>query len=304
MALDFQENNIDKNLGSGIIIGRVKDIVLGPYKSGVPIVEDTNFVSYEDIGKIQFEFLYSPNNISMGSVSKPAYPIFSAVKQFPVIGEIVFITRGPSPDLNENFNNQRLYYFPPYALWNSVNHNTFPNMEEYSDFVKQYKAKPEYQGQSQAQNAEMPKGYSFSEKDVKSLTPFEGDTIVESRFGQSIRFGSTTPSMKQFNHWSDSGNNGDPITIIRNGQGKPSFPLDKFATTVEDINSDATSVYLTAGQKIVINQLSKFPLDSFGTSIDPVSQTVIESFQPTISNYSTSAASQDSSTLNNSTKKA
>jgi len=303
MALDNQEKNIDKNLGSGIIIGRVKEIVLGPYKSGDPTIEDPNFNSYEDIGKIQFEFLYSPNSISLGAISKPAYPIFSAIKQFPVLGEIVFITRGPSPDLNDNFNNQRLYYFPPYALWNSVNHNTFPNMEEYSEFVKQYKTKPQYQGQSQTQNAEMPKGYSFSEKDIKSLAPFEGDTIIESRFGQSIRFGSTTTSMKKFNHWSDAGTNGAPITIIRNGQGQPSFPLDKFANTVEDINSDATSIYLTAGQKIIINQLSKFPLESFGTSIDPISQTIIESFQPTVSNYLNSAASQDSATQEKSNKK-
>jgi len=286
--------------GSEIIIGRVKNIVLGPFKSGDPNIKDEDFNTYDDIGKISFEFLYSPNNVSMGSVSKEAYPIFSVIKQLPVIGEIVFITRGPFHGLNDNFNSQRLFYFPPFQVWNSVNHNAFPNMEEWANFTSQYKKKPSYPGQSQTDNVELPKGYSFAEKDIKSLTPFEGDTLIESRFGQSIRFGSTTPSMRQFNHWSTAGNNGDPIMIIRNGQGQVSNTVDKFATTVEDINSDSTSIYLTAGQKIVLNSISEYPLDSFNNvNVQIEQQNVIASYyQPPISNDSQDAASQDSLVLN------
>jgi hypothetical protein len=288
--------------GPDIIIGRVKDIVLGPYKSGDTNLKDDNFSTYDDIGKISFEFMYSPNSISLGSSSKEAYPIFSVIKQLPVIGEIVFITRGPFHGLNDNFNSQRLFYFPPFQVWNSVNHNAFPNMEEWAQFTQQYKKQANYQGQSQSSDAEWPKGYSFSEKDIKSLTPFEGDTIIESRFGQSIRFGSTTPVMKKFNHWSSSGNNGDPITIIRNGQGKVSNSLDPFATTVEDINSDASSVYLTAGQAIIIDSIQRgdYPLNSFeSVDVQVQQQNVIASFyQLPVSNNSQDAASQDSSVLN------
>ena len=300
MAWNNPQNVKVNDGGPEIVIGRVKDIVLGPFKSGDPNIKDENFNTYDDIGKISFEFMYSPNNISMGSVSKEAYPIFSAIKQLPVIGEIVFITRGPFHGLNDNYNSQRLFYFPPFQVWNSVNHNAFPNMEEWANFTSQYRKKPAYQGQSQTQNVELPKGYSFAEKDIKSLTPFEGDTIIESRFGQSIRFGSTTSVMRKFNHWSTAGNNGDPIMIIRNGQGKVSNPIDKFATTVEDINSDSTSIYLTAGQSIVLNSIIEYPLNSFNNvDIQVQEQNVIASYyQPPISNDSQDAASQDSLVLN------
>lgn len=300
MAWNNPQNVKVNDGGPEIVIGRVKDIVLGPFKSGDPNIKDENFNTYDDIGKISFEFMYSPNNISMGSVSKEAYPIFSAIKQLPVIGEIVFITRGPFHGLNDNYNSQRLFYFPPFQVWNSVNHNAFPNMEEWANFTSQYRKKPAYQGQSQTQNVELPKGYSFAEKDIKSLTPFEGDTIIESRFGQSIRFGSTTSVMRKFNHWSTAGNNGDPIMIIRNGQGKVSNPVDKFATTVEDINSDSTSIYLTAGQSIVLNSIIEYPLNSFNNvDIQVQEQNVIASYyQPPISNDSQDAASQDSLVLN------
>ena len=255
--------------------------------------------SYSDIGKISFEFLYSPNSLSLGQSSKYAYPIFNFVKQYPVLGEIVLIIQGPSPELNDDFSKQRLFYFPPYSLWNSVNHNSFPNMEEYAGFLLEYKQHPGAPGDSQTNMIEFPKGYSFKESEsIRNLTPFEGDTILESRYGQSIRFGSTIPQMAKLNHWSNSGNLGDPIMIIRNGQGIPTFPLDKFATTVEDINSDKSSIYLTAGQEINIDDLSEFPLDSFGISINSQVQNVITITQPILSNETVDASSQDLNVFN------
>jgi hypothetical protein len=288
------------NTGPAIIIGRVKDIVLGEYKKGTNNVKDEKFKCHDDVGKISFEFLYSPNMIPLGAASREAYPMFSAIKQFPLIGEIVMITRGPSPDLNDDFNDQHLYYFLPYMVWNTVNHNSFPNLEEYSAFIKNYKQSPEYQGSANPQLAEVPKGYYFTERDnIRPLVPFEGDTIVEARYGQSIRFGSTTPDMKKFNHWSDIGNFGDPITIIRNGQGIPSNVADKFARTVEDINSDASSIYLTNGQKISIDSISSYPLDSFpGAKVSIEQQDVISSYKPLMTNEINSAAIQDKKTFN------
>ena len=287
------------NIGSSIIIGRVIDIVLGEYKNGNSNLKDNNFQSHDDVGKISFEFIYNPNSISLGSSSKEAYPIFSAFKQLPLIGEIVMITRGPSPDLNDDFNNQRLYYFLPYMVWNTVNHNSFPNLQAYAEFIKQYKQSPGYQGKSQSQSAEMPKGYYFTERDnIRPLVPFEGDTIIEARYGQSIRFGSTIPDMKSFNRWSDSGSFGDPITIIRNGQGRPTNVADKFARTVEDINSDAASIYLTQGQKINIDSISSYPLDSFpGARVSIGEQDIISSYKPLTTNEVNSAASQDIKTF-------
>jgi hypothetical protein len=233
-----------------------------------------------------------------GTENDFAYPMFSFIKQFPVVNEIVAIFYGPSDSLNDNKDSQKLFYMPAYAMWNAINHNAMPNPLDYSNFLAEFATKPEYQG-STVKAPEMPKGYTFTESPgIRSLTPFEGDSIIESRYGQSIRFGSTVTDFKGFNPWSDVGENGSPITIIRNGQGRLTDPLDPFSTTVENINSDGASIYLTTTQRIVIDDLNKFPLNTYGRSVasTAVAKTVAIFEKPVSTEY-TSAADQDTKTF-------
>lgn len=289
-------NKIDSDLskvgGHYFQIGRVKSIVMGPYL-GNSRLPNPDYGSASDIGKISYELLYSSLATSKSKgISPPAWPIFSFIKQYPTINEIVLIIAGPTDGLNDSFSNQKFFYFPPYDLWNHVNHSAFPNMSEYSKFLNQYVNQPGYQG-SAVQGTKLPLGYTFQEKEtIKNLQPFEGDTILESRFGQSIRFGSTVPVMKNSNNWSNSGDNGDPITIIVNGQGKSSS-LSKFDLLVEDINKDKSSIYLTSGQEINIEDINLFPLASFRISIGAIIQPPIELVKPPISDEIISAQFQD-----------
>jgi hypothetical protein len=77
-----------------------------------------------------------------------------------------------------------------------------------------------------------------------------GDSLLEGRYGQSLRFGSTAKSKSQYvNDWSTSGENGDPITILRNGQ--PSNVSDKgWVPITENVKNDLSSIWLTSTQKI------------------------------------------------------
>ena len=71
--------------------------------------------------------------------------------------------------------------------------------------------------------------------------------------GNSIRFGSTAKptDINALNDWSEVGENGDPITIIRNGQ--PSESSDEgWVPITEDINNDLSSIYQTSTQQIPI----------------------------------------------------
>jgi hypothetical protein len=105
-------------------------------------------------------------------------------------------------------------------------------------------------------------GGTFVERsNIHPLLAFAGDIIVEGRWGNSIRFGSTakTDNPNFENNWSNTGENGDPITIIRNGQ-----PIDAsgegFIPIVEDINNDLSSLYLTSTQTIPLNSpITSFP---------------------------------------------
>lgn len=285
-------------MSSPFYIGRVKSIVLNQYldNSKTP---NPDYNSAADIGKIRFDRLYSSiTTTKTSSENGFAWPMFSFVKQMPVYGEIVAIFYGPSSDLNDTKDAQKLYYMPAFALWNAINHNSMPNMAEYSQFLSDYVTQPGYQGNS-VDVPEFPKGYTFTEsKGIRTLTPFEGDSIIEGRYGQSIRFGSTVSKFKGYNPWSDTGNNGDPITIIRNGQGLVTDPLDPFSTTVEDINTDASSIYLTTSQRIVIDDLSNFPMDTYGKSVvsTAIANTVSIFEKPTSHDY-TSPADQDKKTF-------
>jgi hypothetical protein len=283
-----------QSTGNYFQIGRVKSIVMGPFKSGTN-EKDPDYNNASDIGKIRYELLYSNlDDIRSDFVFEPAYPIFSFIKHLPLINEIVFIITGPTEQLNDRASRQQQFYFPSFDIWNHVNHGAFPNMREYSEFISQFAGVPSFSGT--AVTGSLPLGYTFVEKpNIKNLKPFEGDTILQARFGQSIRFGSTTITTKETT-WSDNGNEGDPITIIQNSQGKRILK-DPFAPIVEDINLDGSAIYLTSTQQINLLDINNFPLDSFQAPINPITKAVYKIPKQIISNEINSARFQDSNTL-------
>jgi hypothetical protein len=139
-----------------------------------------------------------------------------------------------------------------------------------------------------------PLGPNFPEKaDIRTLRQFTGDVTLEGRWGNSIRFGSTTALNGFENYWSATGSAGDPITIIRNGQGKQSSNLKNWFPTVEDINRDLSSIYLTAGQKIQIDDLSNFSLASLSVKLENTRTNAIPIQQQLTSTNTLSAQEQD-----------
>jgi hypothetical protein len=291
------DSTIGNSAGNHFVIGRVKNIVLGEYFDDSK-TKNPEFSNYSDIGKINFEILYSTSDMpSSAAVSKPAYPIYGLVKQYPLIGEIVLIVSGPSRNLNESYSQQDLYYYPPFNVWRDVHHNVFPNLSVYSDFERKNNGNNSYPNKQTGSAQDFPMGYTFTELDnIKSLRPFEGDSIIEGRFGQSIRFGSTVSRMKSENPWSSYGENGNPITIIANKKGKSKNP-DKFSTTVEDINSDHSSIYLTNGQVIIMSELNNYPFESYG-GIATQSEEVIYIDKVPVITVNSDASTQDKISLN------
>lgn len=292
--------NIASRGGQYYQIGRVKSIILSP--------SDEGYGSAADIGKITFSPTYSPLNTSFGNfATKPAYPMWGFVKQFPVLNEIVLVLTGPSPGLNDSSQDQQSFYFPPYNLWNDSEQNAFPDLGEYANFLN---ASAQRQGYTTTATPreQFPLGNTFRLKEVdivRNLQPFEGDAILQGRFGQSVRFGSTNippqlPNSRDpvppLNNWSISSGpdpnvtNGDPITIILNQQGvRPE--LGKFSTFVEDFNRDGSSIYLTSTQILDFDFVNTFPLKSFKSTVSSVPNE--PSVQNNTSTKSTSAASQD-----------
>jgi hypothetical protein len=235
--------------GSSFIPVRVVDIVLNETHPRFVEVGEWN-----GIGTIFYNSVTDPT--TQNNTNNQARPAFANIKQFPLINEIVYLFSLPLPNSQEEFDSQGNYYFTPINIWNSQHHNAVPN-----GLVLNAEQAPDYQ-QTQAGNVrrvqdsgtEIFLGNTFVEEpDIHPLLPFEGDLIYEGRWGNSIRFGSTVTGSS--NDWSVTGSNGDPITIIRNGQN-PNIPTDGWVPTVESINEDLSSIYLTSTQKLPLQASS------------------------------------------------
>jgi hypothetical protein len=92
---------------------------------------------------------------------------------------------------------------------------------------------------------------TFTITDISPLQPFEGDRLIQSRNGSSLRFSSTvlgnTSIYSQTPTWSGL-KNGDPIITIANGIKSITRNASQYA--IENINDDASSLYLTSTQQI------------------------------------------------------
>jgi hypothetical protein len=242
--------------GDNLVFGRVKSIIL-----------DETHPRYEELGGwnalgiIEFETVSTPTITTQ--ILPTAKPLDSTFKSLPLINEIVYILALPNTDIGEFSTTKTNYYISIVGLWNHPHHNAFP---QNSNILPPPQQKDYIQTELGSvrrvtdQSTEIFLGKTFIERgDIHPLLPFEGDKILEGRWGNSIRFGSTVKDAP--NTWSLTGTNGDPITIIRNGQGNQTD--EGWVPTIEDINNDDSSAYFTSTQKI--------PLEAASTSYNSYS---------------------------------
>jgi hypothetical protein len=225
-----------------------------------------NVGGYNGIGAIAFQKIKGGNYKSRGF----AKPYFSNFSNYPLKNELVYIFSLPSPDIQKSNYQLVHYYITPINIWNSNHHNGIPNIFENKDLPDSQKRDYTQTSLGSVRRVEdgssdIDLGNTFQEKSsIKPLYKYEGDVTLEGRFGNSIRFGSTVLSGSQpLNNWSTDGINGDPILILRNGQGDTGSA--GFLPTSENINVDPSSIYLTTSQKLPI-VLPKFNYSSYNSS--------------------------------------
>ena len=80
--------------------------------------------------------------------------------------------------------------------------------------------------------------YYESQQNIHKLKLYEGDSLIETRFGQSIRFSG----------FNNVGNKFSPTIILRNGENAESGKKAAELSTEEDINRDGSIIALTSGQ--------------------------------------------------------
>ena len=240
---------ISLNTQSRLKAVRVLDIILD---INHPLASE--YGNYDSIGTIFYSDL-DGNIPDVNPKDAPtASPLFSYLKYYPLINEIVLVLTTNDRNIYDG-KQKTTYYLPQVNMWGHPHHNALPTVvglesEQTTNDYKQTEAGLVRQVEDGGTDITL--GNYFQEKlNIKPLLPYEGDLILEGRFGNSIRFGSTNISseISDPNGWSNSGNTGDPITIIRNGQSS-ALNEKGWLPTTEDINGDASSIYLTSNQRI------------------------------------------------------
>jgi hypothetical protein len=217
------------------------------------IILDENHPRYEELGgwnalgTIEYELVTNPNISPQLPI---AFPLNSNIKNYPLINEIVYLISLPDTEIGEVSVSKKSYYINIVSLWNHPHHNAYPTNpntpppSQQKDYIETQAGSVR---QVTDQSTEIFLGNTFVERpNIHPLLPFEGDFISEGRWGNSIRLGSTVKNTP--NDWSSVETNGDPITIIRNGQGEQTE--EGWIPITEDINNDNSSIYLTSTQII------------------------------------------------------
>ena len=208
---------------------------------------------YNGIGTIEYQNVTEPNPPKDPPLAKP---FNTNERKYPLLNEIVYLLSLPNTDIGEFTSGQTEYYISTIGIWNSPHHNAYPaNPNTPPDSQQKDYIETEAGSVRRVtdQSTEINLGNTFVERaNIHPLQAYEGDIIYEGRWGNSIRFGST---VNGFTNWSTTGSNGDPITILRNGQGDQSN--EGWVTINEDINNDDSSIYLTSTQNIPLNPTSE-----------------------------------------------
>jgi hypothetical protein len=215
----INSNTSSTNSSNVISYGRVFHIVKND--------KDYGYSDWTSIGKIYYVLVNQPtpkkdeiNNILLSTYeNQSAFPLSSHLSYFPQQEEIVVI-------YNIRTKN---YYSNVVNLYNSNHHNSDATNNIENDNT-------------------LTLGSYVEEKSILNLYPFEGDLLINGRWGHGIRFGSTLHYSELNNTWSSYGDVGDPIIKLVNGyqyikdnEGKPH---------IENINKDNSSIYMTSHQSI------------------------------------------------------
>jgi hypothetical protein len=181
-------------------------------------------------------FLAKPSNIN--------------TKQIPLVGEFVLIYKTFNQESTGKKWRESWYYVTSIDMQSAINENMLPGLSNGDD-------------QETIDNTQP--GKTFKSKSISPLQPYEGDLLTEGRFGNSIRLGSSisTSYPAGYYHkapkWFTPGGESDPIIILSNGRKH----LSDKEFVVEDINTDAASIYLTSTQ--VIDMDMSRPLSKYNT---------------------------------------
>jgi len=200
------------------------------------------------------------------------------IKNIPIKGEVVMLLKAPTAYNSALRTGQEYYYTNPVSVQSSIHHNGLPGITDMgkSALNTSPSARENAQDGVTAQvtsrlNVNKTIDPGFPERnDVYPIQPFPGDIIIEGRWGQSIRFGSTVDERREYPQkplWKKGlGDTGNPILIISNGTNPDSKPFNEFI--LEDPDKDDSAIWMTSGQALNFTPASEYKDAATNRSVD------------------------------------
>lgn len=270
--------------GVKLITGRVTEVILTLDELPNAVVQQIG--KDVGIGAVFYDLIDRPQKQKSSYTNNLAFPLFPNQSQIPLPNELISIIFLPAfidSDLAQmegltSGNSLIGYYFTPINIWRNFHHNIFPPnnvIDEQQANNSNIRTFEEIESGAYATNSPLYtsplRNINFPEKSyLRDVQPYTGDIIYKGRWGQSMRFGSTVKGSTNPNTWSSEGEEGSPITIIRNGQNPENINNENLPPLqVEDINNDISSIYLTSTQVLPFSP-SSANYNSYNTSVNNV----------------------------------
>lgn len=224
------------------------------------------------IGKALIRPLVSEKTVNKDKLTW-AFPLENNFSEYPLINELVVLVKYAdklfyTKKINlKNWPHNNLDFGMEFLTSGRGNTELFdPNSKTYQGPISKtkYNGGTDYQGVAGK--------YYIANNKIRTIKRYEGDLLIESRFGQTIHF--TAYDNIRDNDIGDSKNtdyknSGNPMILIRNRQrplvkeGKQLQPHKKLPPIIgtfqeknvggyleEDINHDGSSIHITSGQTI------------------------------------------------------
>jgi hypothetical protein len=209
-----------------------------------PILDDYNIVKEDKsayvgsvIYRLETELNKPDDDLSF------AFPKHLSFNRLPVKNEEVHIIKSPGGGAYYDITSHSSY--PNITSGDTVindssvlDKDTKQNTEGYNRVIKTGIARSSLSERSDYDNFG---NYFKFQPSLHKLKLYEGDTIIQSRFGQSIRFSGYNNNERSMS----------PTIIIRNGESSVSQNEDEGKTVDEDINRDGSVIVMGSGDYLL-----------------------------------------------------
>lgn len=221
-----------------IMVGYVYDVILDEDNEGISTLDRKDEAAIY-VGAIRFR---NSGNLNVSEDKLDiAYPSIN-VKSIPTRNEVVKITRNPSGGFL--YERTGLTVSPNTNAEENTLSKNFGGKESDTASASSY-SKTSQTGitRSSSGNDTDTDGYGEyfeANNGIHKLKLFEGDTLIESRFGQTLRFSG----------YNNTDNILSPTIILRNGENPTTIDVENSINTTveEDINRDGSVIVLGSNQ--------------------------------------------------------